>query len=159
MHGGDLQVHNHRLLPLSEADGFQVPAILAVKHKECRRTHNQGSPSDRHETRLSDIPRQRACCEPQVADLQSKVLSATRLLEIQEHCQYPISVFFRFIVSNDSAKKKETSANRWQRSEKNDRFQKKGFFSLPTRSRRTRAIGAAQPTGFSLRAARSAMPA
>jgi len=49
-----LATHSHRQLLQFEAGGFQVPALLAVKHKECRRTHSQGSPSDIHGIRLSD---------------------------------------------------------------------------------------------------------
>ena len=56
MHDDDPVSNSHKQLLQFEAGGFQVPALLAVKHKECRRTHSQGSPSDIHGIRLSDNP-------------------------------------------------------------------------------------------------------
>ena len=86
--GDDFLAHNHRQQQLSEADGFQALALLAVKHKEYHRIHSQDSPSDIHGTQPSDTLHQMACYEPQGAGLQSEVLSAPIPLEKLVHRQY-----------------------------------------------------------------------
>ena len=51
-----LATHSRRRRQQSGVGGFLNQGALAVKHKECRRTHSQGSPSDIHGIRLSDNP-------------------------------------------------------------------------------------------------------
>ena len=58
-----------------EAGGSPSHGEHGVIHKAYRRIRNQDSPSDRHGTLLSDIPRQRAYCEQRVVILLSVVLS------------------------------------------------------------------------------------
>ena len=135
MHDGDFRVDNHKLRLQFEAGDSPNLEAHAVRHIVCHKTRSQDNPSDRHETRLSDNFRRMACYEQRVVIPLSEVQSVPILWGTLVHRRYPISVFFRFIVSNDSAKKKETSANRWQRSEKNDRFRKKVKLSGRGKSR------------------------
>ena len=88
MHGGGLPTHSHKLQLQSEAGGFQVPALLAVKHKECHRTHSRDSPSDRRGIRPSDSLRQKAYYEQRVVSSLSEALSAPILMEKLVHRQY-----------------------------------------------------------------------
>ena len=71
-----------------EAGGFQVSALLALKHKVCRRTHSRDSPSDRRGIRPSDSLHQKACYGPQEAIPRLMALSAPMLLEKLVHRQY-----------------------------------------------------------------------
>ena len=80
--GDDLLIHNHRQQQQFEAGGFLNQGVLAAKRKVCRKTHSQGSPSDRRGTQPSDTPHQKAYYELQVEDLLSLVLSVPILLEI-----------------------------------------------------------------------------
>ena len=77
VHGDDPVSDNHKQQLQFEAGDSPNLEAHAVRHIVCRKTRSQDNPSDRHGTLLSDSPRQKACCEPQVADLQSKVLSAS----------------------------------------------------------------------------------
>ena len=86
--GDDSLTHNHRLRPQYGAGGFPNQGALAVKHKECRKTHSQDNPSDIHGIRFSVSLHRKACCGPQEAIPGLMALSAPILLEIQEHCQY-----------------------------------------------------------------------
>ena len=83
--GDDFLAHNHRQQQLSEADGFQALALLAVKHKEYQRIHSQDSPSDIHGTQPSETLHQMACCGPQEAIPGLMVLSAPTLRGILGH--------------------------------------------------------------------------
>ena len=56
VHGDDPLSNSHMQRQQSGVGGFLNQGALAVKHKECRRTHSQGSPSDIHGIRLSDNP-------------------------------------------------------------------------------------------------------
>ena len=135
VHGDDSLSSNHTRLQRCGAGGFLSLGTPDGRHTVCHKTHSQDNPSDIHETRLSDNFRRMACYEQRVVIPLSEVQSVPILWGTLVHRRYPISVFFRFIVSNDSAKKKETSANRWQRSEKNDRFRKKVKLSGRGKSR------------------------
>ena len=66
--GDDLLTHNHRQQPRCGADGFQVLALLAVKHKGCRRTRSQDNPSGIYGRRPSDNLRRKACCGQQAVN-------------------------------------------------------------------------------------------
>ena len=60
--GDDSLTHNHRLRPQYGAGGFPNQGALAVKHKECRKTHSQDNPSDIHGIRFSVSLHRKACC-------------------------------------------------------------------------------------------------
>ena len=73
---GDGFPNNIRIrLLLCGVGDYRDKEILVVKHKVCRRTHSQDSPSDRLGTRLLGILHRRVCCVPQVEALLSAVLS------------------------------------------------------------------------------------
>ena len=83
--GDDPLNSSHKLRLQFEAGGFLNQGVLAAKRKVCRKTHIQGSPSDRRGTLPSDTPHQKAYYELQVEDLLSLVLSVPILLEILGH--------------------------------------------------------------------------
>ena len=68
--GDGLSDHIRKRQPQSGAGGSPTPALLVVTHREYRRTHSLGSPSDRHGKRPSDSLHQKAYCEQQAASLQ-----------------------------------------------------------------------------------------
>ena len=88
VHDDGLLTHNHRQQLQPEAGGFLNQEAPAVRHKGCRKTHSQGSPSDRRGTLPSDTPHQKAYYELQVEDLLSEVQSVPILLEKLVHRQY-----------------------------------------------------------------------
>src|SRR5690606_26999921 len=70
---------NRMQRPRSVTDNSPGQEADAVQHKACRKTHSRDSPSDRHETPLSDSLRQSAYYGQQAADLLSEALSAPTL--------------------------------------------------------------------------------
>ena len=66
-HDGVFSSNSHRLLQLSEADGFPSREAHDAKRKACRRTRSRDSPFDKRGKRLSDILRRTACCGPRGA--------------------------------------------------------------------------------------------
>lgn len=88
VHGDDPVSDNHKQQLQFEAGDSPNLEAHAVRHIVCHKTRSQGIPSDRHGTRLSDIPRQRACCVPQGVARQSAALSVSTLQGRQGRCRY-----------------------------------------------------------------------
>ena len=88
MHDGGSPTHNHRQQLQSEAGGFFNQEALAVRHKECRRTHSQDSPSDIHGIRTLDNPHRMVCYELRVVNPLSEVQSVPRLWGTRVQSQY-----------------------------------------------------------------------
>ena len=62
MHGDDSQDDNRRPLRQCEADGLEaVSRNVFAKRGKCKRTDNQGNPSDNNGKQLSGSPRQTDC--------------------------------------------------------------------------------------------------
>ena len=72
-------------------DGSPNQGKLDVIRTEYRKTRSLGSPSDRHEKQLSNIPHQRVDCELRVVNLLSAVLSVPTPLGIRGHRLCPDS--------------------------------------------------------------------
>ena len=88
VHGDGSLTDSHKRQQQCEAGGFLNQGVLAAKRKVCRKTHSQGSPSDRRGTLPSDTPHQKAYYELQVEDLLSEVQSEPILSGILVHRQY-----------------------------------------------------------------------
>ena len=74
--GGGSPDNSHTRRQRCVTGGWASSGTRVGRRIACRRTHSRDSPSDRHGRRLSDNLRQRACYEPQGADLRSMALSA-----------------------------------------------------------------------------------
>ena len=71
-----LLTYNHRRWQQSGVGGFLNQGALAVKHKECHRTHSLDSPFDIHGTLLSNSLHQKACYELREASPELTALFA-----------------------------------------------------------------------------------
>jgi len=72
-----------------EAGGLANKGTCDERHKAYRRTHSQGSPSDKRGRQPLNILRQKAYCGQPKVVLQLMALFAPKLWEIQEHPRCP----------------------------------------------------------------------
>ena len=114
-HGGGSPVGGHIQRLQCAAGDFLNQGVHAERHKVYRKTYSLDSPSDRHGIRLSDSLHRRACCEPQVADLQSMALSVPtplgtrgpksvrdeikKIISQQKECVFGRHILFRIMES------------------------------------------------------------